>query len=91
MGKFQTLPSAFGRHLPWEGRLFLYNPSKAPLLGELDAPWAQTEGFCSPATRTFWAMEKTPPYNVFLFPKEPADFKKTRPQVFPWSGLPSPI
>ena len=30
-GRCKTLPSAFGRHLPWEGRLLLYYPSKLPL------------------------------------------------------------
>ena len=52
-GEVPTLPSACGRHLPWEGRLLLYRPSKAPLPGELDAPQAQTEGSCYRTLRTF--------------------------------------
>ena len=51
---------------PLKGRLLLYNPSKAPLSGELDAPQAQTEGFCCPAALHLPGHTrggvKTPPY-----------------------------
>ncbi len=52
---------------PLKGRLFLYDPLKAPLPGELDAPQAQTEGFYYLATPhlpgRFRGGVKTPPYD----------------------------
>ena len=68
---------------PLKGRLFLYDPLKAPLPGELDAPQAQTEGFCSPAMLYFPGTPhggvKTPPYFVgpsFQYPT-PGSWKIT--------------
>ncbi|PWM55504.1 MAG: hypothetical protein DBX91_15970 [Subdoligranulum variabile] len=49
MGKFPPL-RLLRRHLPYEGRLFLYNPPKAPLLGELAAQ--RPEGSYFPSCTT---------------------------------------
>ncbi len=46
-GEVPTPPSAFGRHLPYKGRLLLYCPSKAPLPGAAESSAAC--GGCSKA------------------------------------------